>query len=84
LIFFFLCSSKERNKERAPEMITLAFFSARYTRAFALPLHEKGYKFAPFACGELALGVHHLKIISFSLGSGLPSHLNNHIPNFFI
>jgi len=28
---FFLCSSKERTKERAPETISSAFLGARYT-----------------------------------------------------
>jgi hypothetical protein len=46
--FTFFWRQKKSNKEKPPEMKTLAFFSARYTEAFATPRHKKGYKFAPF------------------------------------
>jgi hypothetical protein len=34
-------------KQRKGELITSAFFSARYTGAIAVPRHEKVCKFAP-------------------------------------
>jgi hypothetical protein len=40
-ILFFLCSSKERTKERAPEMTNLAFMSPRYTYSYRSTIKAK-------------------------------------------